>query len=269
MRLEPVYDSYVPSITLAGGTPVYARLKCPDYRIDWDEVRALITPRTRMIMINTPNNPTGSVFSAADMQALEALVRNTGIVIVSDEVYEHIVFDGRRHESAARYPGLAERSFVVSSFGKTYHMTGWKIAYCLAPKELMREFRKAHQFIVFCCNTPVQWALAEFLDEREHYLGLAKFYEDKRDFFLRAMEGPFRFRCLPRGTYFQLFRYDASDEHDADFTRRMTGVGVARSRFRCSTATEDNKVIRFALLSRRAGVGAQILAKWWFRCNDC
>jgi methionine aminotransferase len=261
---EPVYDSYVPSITLAGGTPVYARLKFPDYRIDWDEVRALITPRTRMIMINTPNNPTGSVFSAADMQALEALVRNTGIVIVSDEVYEHIVFDGRRHESAARYPGLAERSFVVSSFGKTYHMTGWKIAYCLAPKELMREFRKAHQFIVFCCNTPVQWALAEFLDEREHYLGLAKFYEDQRDFFLRAMEGS-RFVPLPsRGTYFQLFRYDAiSDEHDADFARRMTReAGVAsipvsvfyRDR-------EDNKVIRFCFAKSEATLAraAQIL----------
>jgi methionine transaminase len=252
---EPAYDSYVPSITLAGGIPVYARLKFPDYHIDWDEVRRLITPRTRMIMINTPNNPTGSVFGEADMRALEALLRNTAITIVSDEVYEHIVFDGRRHESVARYPGLAERAFVVSSFGKTYHMTGWKMAYCLAPKELMVEFRKAHQFIVFCCNTPVQWALAEFLGAREHYLGLARFYQEKRDFFLRAMEGS-RFLPLPsRGTYFQLFRYDAiSTEPDADFARRMTReAGVAsipvsvfyRDR-------EDNKVVRFCFAKSEA-----------------
>ena len=263
---EPAYDSYVPSITLAGGTPVYARLEFPDYHIDWDELRALITPRTRMIMINTPNNPTGSVFSAADMRALEALVCDTNIVIVSDEVYEHIVFDGHRHESAARYPGLAERSFVVSSFGKTYHMTGWKMAYCLAPRELMVEFRKAHQFIVFSCNTPVQWALAEFLAKRDHYLGLAAFYQAKRDFFLRAMEGS-RFVALPsRGTYFQLFRYDAiSDEHDAEFARRMTReVGVAsipvsvfyRDR-------EDNKVVRFCFAKSEATLaeGAQRLAR--------
>jgi methionine transaminase len=263
---EPAYDSYVPSITLAGGIPVYARLKFPDYHVDWDETRALITPRTRMIIINTPNNPTGSVFSAADMQALEALVRNTRIVIVSDEVYEHIVFDGRRHESVARYPGLAERSFVVSSFGKTYHMTGWKMAYCLAPKELMREFRKAHQFIVFCCNTPVQWALAEFLYDREHYLGLAKFYEEKRDFFLSAMEGS-RFVPLPsRGTYFQLFHYDAiSDEHDADFTRRMTReAGVASIPVSVFYRhREDNKVIRFCFAKSEATLAraAQILCE--------
>ncbi|CAG0968677.1 partial methionine transaminase, partial [Rhodocyclaceae bacterium] len=150
----PVYDSYVPAIELNGGKAVYATLRFPDYRPDWDEVRALIGPRTRMIVVNTPHNPTGTVWTADDMETLESLVRDTDIVVLSDEVYEHMVFDGR-HESVARRPGLAERSFVVSSFGKTYHLTGWKIAYCLAPRELMAEFRKAHQFLVFAVNHPM------------------------------------------------------------------------------------------------------------------
>jgi len=226
---EPVYDSYVPSIELNGGAAIRARLRFPGYRPDWDEVRSLVTPRTRMILINTPHNPSGAVWEASDMQALEALVRGTDIVIVADEVYEHILFDGRRHESVVRYPGLAERAFVVSSFGKTYHVTGWKLAYCLAPRELMTEFRKAHQFIVFCVNHPAQLALAEFMRDRDRYLGLAAFYQGKRDFF-RAGLADSRFELLAcSGTYFQSVRYGAiSDQRDTAFAERLTReVGVA------------------------------------------
>ncbi|MES2355006.1 MAG: pyridoxal phosphate-dependent aminotransferase [Pseudomonadota bacterium] len=245
---EPVYDSYVPAIQLAGGKPVYVRLKFPDYHIDWEEVAALVSPRTRMIMINTPHNPTGSVFSAADMEALIKIVAGTDIVIVSDEVYEHIVFDGLRHESVARYPELAERSFIISSFGKTYHVTGWKIGYCLAPKELMVEFRKAHQFIVFTCNTAVQFGLADFMQEKSHYLELSAFYQQKRDFFLKAIKGS-RFTPLPSsGTYFQLLRYDEiTEESDADFAKRMTrDAGVASIPISAFYRDrEDNQVVRF------------------------
>ena len=220
---EPTYDSYVPSIEVQGGTPVCIGLKFPDYHIDWDEVKRAITPKTRVILINTPNNPTASVFSAADMQALEKITRNTGIVIVSDEVYEHIVFDGAQHQSVARFPGLAARSFVVSSFGKTYHVTGWKMGYCLAPRELMNEFRKVHQFNAFVCNSPVQYALAEFMQREEHYLGLAAFYQKKRDYFRDRLRES-RFTLLPSdGTFFQSARYDdISDEKDTDFAVRLT-----------------------------------------------
>lgn len=260
---EPVYDSYVPSIELNGGRAVPCRLTFPGYRPDWDEVRARITPRTRMIIINTPHNPSGAVWDAADMRALEALVHGTGIVIVSDEVYEHIVFDAatknQRHESVVRYPGLAERSFVVSSFGKTYHVTGWKIAYCLAPRELMAEFRKAHQFVVFCVNHPMQLALAEFMQEKERYLGLAAFYQAKRDFFRKQLEGS-RFVPLPcPGTYFQSVRYDAiSDEPDRAFVERLTQQhGVAAIPFSAFYRDgRDDKVIRFCFAK-----GEETLAK--------
>ncbi|MEK7876642.1 MAG: pyridoxal phosphate-dependent aminotransferase [Pseudomonadota bacterium] len=220
---EPAYDSYVPSIEVQGGKAVYIGLKFPDYHIDWDEVRQAITPRTRMIIINTPNNPTASVFSAADMRSLATITRGTDIVILSDEVYEHLVFDGAQHQSVARFPGLAERSFVVSSFGKTYHVTGWKMGYCLAPKALMNEFRKVHQFNVFTCNTPVQYALAEFMQHQEHYLGLAAFYQKKRDYFRDRLRES-RFVLLPSsGTYFQSVRYDdITDEKDSDFAMRLT-----------------------------------------------
>lgn len=245
---EPVYDSYVPSIELNGGMAVYVRQHFPDYRIDWEEVKRAITPKTRMIMLNTPHNPTASVLSADDMRHLQALVRDTNIVIVSDEVYEHIVFDGHVHQSAARFPGLAERSFIISSFGKTYHITGWKIGYCLAPKELMSEFRKAHQFNVFVANHPIQLALAEFMANPQHHLQLADFYQRKRDFFRSRIEGS-RFKLLPsRGTYFQSVRYDAiTGERDADFAVRMTKeYGVASipvSVFYREPV--DHKVLRF------------------------
>jgi len=219
----PVYDSYAPSVELQGGKVVYAHLSLPDYRPDWDEVTRLITPRTRMIILNSPHNPTGTVWTAEDMARLEALVKDTDIVLLSDEVYEHMVFDGARHESVLRYPGLAERAFVVSSFGKTYHITGWKVAYCLAPRELMAEFRKAHQFIVFTVHAPSQYALAEFMKRPGWYEQLKALYQGKRDIFRQALAGS-RFELLPcQGTYFQCVRYAAlSDEGDQAFVERLT-----------------------------------------------
>jgi methionine aminotransferase len=226
----PVYDSYGPAIELSGSRVVHATLRHPDYRPDWDEVRALVGPRTRMIIVNTPHNPTGTVWTATDVQSLAALVRDTDIVVVADEVYEHMVFDGARHESIARHAELRERSFVISSFGKTYHCTGWKIAYCLAPRELMAEFRKAHQFVVFAVNHPMQLALADFMVEAPGFaVDLAAFYQGRRDFFRRQLEGS-RFRLLPcAGTYFQLAAYDGiSDLPDREFARHLTAnCGVA------------------------------------------
>lgn len=220
---EPVYDSYAPAIELNGGKPVYSRLTLPGYRPNWEEVARLISPRTRMIILNTPHNPTGTVWTADDMAQLEALVRDTSIVILADEVYEHMVFDQARHESVMRYPGLANRSFVVSSFGKTYHITGWKVAYCLAPKELMAEFRKVHQFNVFTVHAPSQYALADFMRKPGWYEQLKALYQGKRDIFRQALSGS-RFELLPcEGTYFQCVKYSAiSDEGDRAFVERLT-----------------------------------------------
>ena len=226
---EPVYDSYVPGIELNGGRAVRARLRFPDYRPDWEEVRRLVTPRTRLIMTNTPHNPSGTVWGEEDLRALADVVRGTDIVVVADEVYEHIVFDGRRHQSCAANAELAARSFVVSSFGKTYHVTGWKVGYVLAPRELTAEFRKAHQFIVFTVNTPVQLALAEYLQDRSRYLELGAFYQQKRDLFRAGLAGS-RWRLLPcAGTYFQLASYAGlSDEPDSRLAERLTReAGVA------------------------------------------
>ncbi len=226
---EPVYDSYVPAIELNGGRALRARLAHPGYRPDWAEVRRLLSPRTRLLMINSPHNPSGAVWSEADMRALADLVRGTGIAIVSDEVYEHILFDGRRHESCARHPELASRTFVVSSFGKTYHVTGWKVGYVLAPRELTAEFRRAHQFVVFTVNTPVQLGLAEYLEDRSLYLELGAFYQRKRDVFREGLAAT-RLDPLPcEGTYFQLASYArVSDEPDAALAERLTReIGVA------------------------------------------
>ena len=251
----PVYDSYAPSVELQGGKVVYAHLTLPDYRPDWDEVARLITPRTRMIILNSPHNPTGTVWTAEDMARLEALVKDTNIVLLSDEVYEHMVFDGARHESVLRYPGLAERAFVVSSFGKTYHITGWKVAYCLAPRELMAEFRKAHQFIVFTVHAPSQYALAEFMKRPGWYEQLKALYQGKRDIFRQALAGS-RFELLPcQGTYFQCVKYGAiSDEGDRAFVERLTREhGVAAipvSAFYPDGA--DHGVIRFCFAKSAA-----------------
>lgn len=220
---EPAYDCYQPAIELNGGKTVYLQLKAPNYSIDWEEVKKVMNHRTKMIIVNTPHNPTGSIMTAADMTMLQKLTKDTDIVIISDEVYEHIIFDGHQHQSAARYPHLAERSFIISSFGKTYHTTGWKIGYCVAPQNLMNEFRKVHQFLVFSTNTPVQWALAEFLKQKEQYLDLGKFYQKKRDLFISLIKNS-RFELThAAGTYFQLLNFkNMSNEKDTDFAIRLT-----------------------------------------------
>jgi methionine transaminase len=220
---EPCYDSYLPAIELNGGVPVVVSLRPPDYRIDWNAVCDAITPRTRLLMINSPHNPTGSIVTADDIRALTSIVRESNAFIVSDEVYDHIIFDGATHESMARHPELAARSFVIGSFGKTYHVTGWKVGYAAAPAALTTEFRKVHQFVTFSTFTPVQHAIAEFLSARTGLDELPGFFQRKRDLFLRLMDGS-RFRPLPcRGSYFQLMDYSTiSDEPDADFAIRMT-----------------------------------------------
>jgi methionine aminotransferase len=221
--LEPCYDSYVPAVELSGAMPIYVPLQFPSYAIDWDRVRQAVTRRTRMIILNSPHNPAGAVLRADDMAALSALVERTGILILADEVYEHIIFDGIRHESMARHDLLAARSFIVGSFGKTYHTTGWKVGYTIAPAALTTEFRKVHQFVTFSTNTPVQHAIADFLETRRGLEELAPFFQAKRDLFLRLMEGS-RFRPLAcHGSYFQLMDYSAiTDESDAAFAIRLT-----------------------------------------------
>jgi methionine aminotransferase len=220
---EPCYDSYVPAIQVNGGKAVVISLRYPDYRVPWDEVRAAITPRTRMIMLNSPHNPTATILRPDDMAALIRLVEGTDIAIMSDEVYEHIIFDEARHESMARYESLRARSFIVSSFGKMYHVTGWKVGYVAAPAPLSAEFRKVHQFVTFSTITPVQHALAEFIAARRGYPELAAFYQRKRDLFLGLIKGS-RWKPLPsRGTYFQLLDYSAiTNEPDMDFALRLT-----------------------------------------------
>jgi methionine aminotransferase len=220
---EPAYDCYVPAIELNGGIPVHLQLKGPDFHIDWNEVKKMVNQRTRMIMINTPHNPTGAILTAKDMLQLEKITTNRDIIVVSDEVYEHVIFDGYEHQSVMRYPKLAERSFVVFSFGKTFHATGWKTGYCVAPANLMAEFRRVHQFQVFAANTPIQYALAEYMKEEKHYTGIESFYQQKRDLFLKLLKGS-RFKPLPcSGSYFQLLDYSKiSDEKDADFAIRVT-----------------------------------------------
>jgi methionine transaminase len=250
---EPAYDAYAPAVMLSGGIPVYVAMRHPDYHIDWDEVRDAITERTRLLILNSPHNPTGAVLGEEDMAALMEIVRDTDILIISDEVYEHIVFDGRRHESMARYPELAERSFVISSFGKTYHATGWKLGYCLAPEDLSAEFQKVHQFVTFASNTPVQMAYGSFMKKKEAYLALPGFYQERRDLFLSLIKGS-RFRPLPcRGTYFQMLSYETiSGEGDIAFARRLTtehGVAaIPPSVFYAKG--NDYKALRFCFAKR-------------------
>ncbi len=228
--LDPCYDSYEPAIELNGGLAVHVPLDADDFSVDWQRVRDAITPRTRMIIINTPHNPSGAVFTAADLDLLAEITRDTDIVVLSDEVYEHIVFDGALHQSVLRHAELAVRSFVVSSFGKTYHCTGWKVGYCVAPRNLSVEFRKVHQYLTFCTFTPAQVALAETLEKMpEHYLQLPAFYQARRDFF-RELLAPTKFRLLPvAGAYFQLVDYSAlSDKDDFSFCEWLVAhAGVA------------------------------------------
>ncbi len=251
--IEPAFDSYVPAIRLNGGIPVFAASRHPHYRVDWDEVKDRLSPKTRAILVNSPHNPTGAVFAPEDLEALSRLAAQSGIFVISDEVYEHIIFDGLRHESVMRYPDLAGRSFVISSFGKTYHTTGWKIGYCLAPEALSREFQRIHQFVTFASNTPVQMAYAEFMEKRRIYLDLPAFYQEKRDLFLSLLASS-RFRPIPcRGTYFQMLDYSAvSEEPDTLFARRLTlehGVAaIPPSVF--YHRGDDHRVLRFCFAKK-------------------
>jgi methionine transaminase len=245
---EPAYDSYVPAILLCAGIPVFVKLHHPDYHINWDEVAGAVNSKTRLIILNSPHNPSGAILTKKDIDALVGIVQNTDIFILSDEVYEHIIFDGRVHESMCRYPELFQRSFVVCSFGKMVHATGWKTGYCLAPRPLSQEFQKIHQFVTFASNTPVQHALADYISMPDVYLGLSSFYQNKRDFFRSLISGS-QFRILPcRGSYFQLLDYsNLSDEPDEVFAGRMTTeYGVAAippSVF--YQEKEDHRVLRF------------------------
>ena len=252
--LEPCYDSYVPAIEVAGGTPVYVTLEAPDYRIPLDRIAAAITPRTRLVVVNTPHNPTGRVWQAGEMRALAEMLEGTDVLVLADEVYEHIVFDGSRHESAARHPGLARRSFVVSSFGKTFHTTGWKVGYACAPAEMTRELRKVHQFMVFAVNTPAQHGIAAYLADPGPWRTLASFYQQKRDQFREGLAAT-RFELLPcEGTYFQCARYDAiSDAPEAEFARWLAReVGVAAIPVSAFTRTpQATRVVRFCFAKKR------------------
>ncbi len=250
---EPAYDCYQPAIEMNGGKTIYLSLKAPTYAIDWEEVKKIINHRTKMIIINTPHNPTGSIMSARDMSKLEKLTQGTDIVILSDEVYEHIIFDGFEHQSVARFPKLAERSIIVSSFGKTFHTTGWKMGYCVAPENLMAEFRKVHQFLVFSCNTPIQHALAEFLINKDNYLELGSFYQTKRDYFVKLIKNS-KFEFEPSsGTYFQLLRYKAiSKEKDTDYAVKLIKeFGIASIPISVFYHEGlDNKVLRFCFAKK-------------------
>ena len=251
--LEPCYDSYVPGIELNGGVPVSVPLQLPDYRIDWSAVAAAITPRTRLLMINSPHNPTGSIMTADDIAALTAIVQRSGIYIVSDEVYEHIIFDGARHESLSRHPELAARSFVAGSFGKTFHVTGWKVGYVVAPAALTAELRKVHQYVTFSTMTPVQHGIADLLNDQEALDALPSFFQRKRDLFLQLMKDS-RFRPLPcRGSYFQLMDYSAiSDLADAEFalwlTREHGVAAIPTSPFLYKTRAPQ--VVRFCFAKK-------------------
>ena len=252
---EPAYDSYIPNIEINGAVAVRIALNYPDYSIPWEEVKQKITSRTRMIMINSPHNPTGAVLSAIDMQTLATVVEGTNIIILSDEVYEHLIFDGLTHESILRYPELLKRSFVCFSFGKTYHCTGWKLGYCISSPELMKEFRKVHQFNCFTCDTPKQVALASYLDDTQAYLELGAQIQQKRDYFRKQMEQT-PFQCIPsHGSYFECYSYASiSNEPDMVFAKRLTtDYGVATIPVSAFYKDgKDDQVIRFCFAKQEA-----------------
>ncbi len=259
--LEPCYDSYIPNIELAGGITVPVPLKPGSFRPDFDKIAAAITPKTRAILINSPHNPSGMVWTAQEMLRLQELLAPTNILLISDEVYEHMVFDGVPHESAARYPGLAARAFIVSSFGKTYHVTGWKVGYVAAPASLSAEFRKVHQFNVFTVNTPVQHGLAAYMADTEPYLGLPAFYQRKRDLF-RAGLAHTRFKLLPgEGTYFQCVDIsEVSDLSEAEFCQWLTrDIGVAAIPLSAFYGDGfDQRVVRFCFAKKDETLNAAL-----------
>lgn len=250
----PAYDCYDPSITLNGGKTVFVELKFPDFSIDWKEVKKRINRKTRMIILNNPHNPSGAILSKADLKELEKLTKNTDILILSDEVYEHIIFEQQKHQSVCLFPGLAERSIIVYSFGKMFHITGWKMGYVLAPANIMAEFRKAHQFIVFSSHTPSQVAFQEYLNDETKYLELGSFYQEKRDYFLKGLKGS-KFKITPSaGTYFQLLDYSGiTNEKDTEYAIRLTKenkiASIPVSVF--YNKEIDNKVLRFCFAKKK------------------
>jgi len=258
---EPAYDSYIPAIELNGAKAVRVQLRFPDYTIDWAEVNEKLTARTKAIMINSPHNPTGAVLSEEDLHQLQNIISKQDLYIISDEVYEHLIFDGKKHESILKYPDLLQKSFVCFSFGKVYHCTGWKLGYCIAPKELMAEFRKIHQFNCFSCDSPKQVALAGFLKNREQYLRLGAEMQQMRDYLRKGMEST-RLKPLPSyGSYFQLYSYaDISDEPEKDFAIRLTidhGVTtIPVSAFYSKDV--NNRVVRFCFSKKKQTLDAAI-----------
>ena len=250
---EPAYDSYVPTILLCGGIPVFSKLSHPDYSYDWSDVKKKISKKTRALILNSPHNPCGTVLTRKDIEELISIVQDTSIMLISDEVYEHIIFDNLRHESFSRYPELKKRSFVISSFGKTYHTTGWKTGYCLAPRNLSQEFQRVHQFVTYAVNTPVQYAYAEILEREKTYLGLSDFYQAKRNLFINVIKNS-RFKAIPcSGTYFQILDYSGiSNENDIDFANRLVReFGIAAippSVFYHNK--DDHKVLRFCFAKK-------------------
>lgn len=246
--LKPAYDCYEPAVTVNGGTIVPIQLKAPLYKVNWSAVERAITSKTKMLFINTPHNPTGTILDKEDMMELSRILKGTDIILLSDEVYEHIVFDGKKHESVARYPELRARSFITASFGKTFHNTGWKMGYTVAPKALMEEFQKVHQFNVFSVHHPSQKAFATYFKEPEHYLRLNDFFQQKRDLFLDLIKDS-RFKVTPAaGTYFQMLDYsEITQEEDVDFAKRLTKdhkvASIPTSVF--NLHQEDFKMLRF------------------------
>lgn len=266
--IEPAYDSYAPSVETFGGKVVSYRLAPPQYKIDWAAFAQLISPKTKMIIINNPQNPIGKILSISDLEALEKLTEGTDIIVLSDEVYEHLVYDGREHASVMRFPELFKRSIACFSFGKTFHATGWKVGYVVAPEYLMSEFRKVHQFNVFTVNTPVQYGLADYLEDEDNYLYLSDFYQAKRDYFLSLMTASRLQPLTCEGTYFHLFDYSQiSDKPDTEFCKWLTTeIGVAAipvSVFYTEGAYSDAKIIRlcFAKTEHTLERAAERLAK--------
>lgn len=258
---EPAYDSYIPAIELNGAKPVTIPLMFPDYKIDWEVVRTKISEKTKAIMINSPHNPTGSILSKEDMIQLQNIVTGTNIFIISDEVYEHLIFDGKKHESILNYPDLLKRSFVCFSFGKVYHCTGWKLGYCIASEQLMNEFRKIHQFNCFTCDTPKQVAISEFLQYKDQYLQLGNFLQQKRDYLQNLMKQT-RFKALPSyGSYFQLYSYNEIDDTtEKEFAINLTKeFGVATIPVSAFYRVEkNNQVLRFCFSKKEETLDAAV-----------
>jgi len=263
---EPAYDSYIPNIVFNGGIVVSIELEFPDYSIPWDKVKAAITPKTKAILVNTPHNPTGRVFTKEDILILQEIVLSNNLYLISDEVYEHLIYDNKQHETVMKYPDLFARTFVCFSFGKTYHCTGWKLGYCIAPENIMKEYRKVHQFNAFGCDTPKQIAIAEYMTNKEAYLSIGAMYQEKRDY-LRGLLDNTKFVRLPSsGSYFESYRYDAiSDEPDTVFAERLVrefGIAIVPMSAFYQKST-DHKVIRlcFAKVKETLDAAAACLQK--------